>query len=202
MKTWPGGEALEAWLAVLFIFLGYLMGSIPSAYILMRLAKGVDIRATGTGNVGALNVYQQRGAAAGVAVLATDISKGVLAVLLPSLIGLPDWASYGSAFSVVVGHNWPVYLKFRGGKGAATILGVGLAFAPYLAGIALAPTIVLVLAMRNVVTAAAFGFILFNILTIATGEPWPLVAVCLALTVGVVGSYLANYSRGTGHTAR
>ena len=186
---------MEVWMAVLGIFLGYMLGSIPSAYILLRLGKGADIRTMGTGNVGALNVYQQLGVAAGVAVLIADVSKGVLAVFLPLWFGAPDWARYGSAITVVIGHNWPVFLKFRGGKGAATILGVALALVPPLAAISLAPTIVVALTIRNVVVGAAIGFVLFNVLTIATGEPWPLIAVCLALTLVVVGNYLARSLR-------
>lgn len=183
---------MEVWLGVLGIVVGYFLGSIPSAYIVLRLAGGVDVRSVGTGNVGALNAYQQRGLAAGVPVLVADVSKGVVAVLLPAWMGAPDWASYGSAASVLAGHNWPVFLSFRGGKGAATILGVGLALAPPLAAISLIPVAIGVIAIRNVVVGVASAFLLFNVLTIATGEPWSLVAVCLVLTLGVVSNYLAR----------
>ena len=183
---------MESWLGVLGIVVGYLLGSIPSAYILGRLVKGVDIRTAGTGNVGALNVYQEVGPAAAVAVLVADVSKGVVAVLLPSWIGAPGWASYASAFSVVAGHTWPVFLSFHGGKGAATIFGVGLALAPPLAAITLVPVVVAALTIRNVVVGVGVAFVLFNILTIATGEPWPLIGVCLTLTLAVVGNYLAS----------
>ena len=185
-------EQVETWLGVLSIFLGYWLGSIPSAYILLRLTRGADIRTMGSGNVGALNAYQQSGPVVGVAVLLADVSKGVLAVFVPLWLGAPDWARYGSAVSVVAGHTWPVFLRFRGGKGAATILGVGLALAPPLAAIALVPVIVAALTIKNVVIGVAVGFVLFNVLTIATGEPWPLIAVLLALTLGVVGNYLAR----------
>ena len=186
---------MEVSLAVLGIILGYLLGSIPSAYIVLRLAGGVDVRSVGTGNVGALNAYQHLGLAAGVPVLVGDVSKGVIAVLLPGWMGAPDWASYGSAASVLAGHNWPVFLSFRGGKGASTILGVGLALAPPLAAISLIPVALGVIVVRNVVIGVASGFLLFNVLTIAAGEPWPLVAVCLALTLAVVGNYLARSLR-------
>ena len=190
-------KQLEAWLAVLVILLGYLVGSIPSAYILVRLAGGVDIRTVGTGNVGALNAYQRLGPAAGVAILVADVGKGVIAVFLPPLIGAPDWAHYASAVTVVAGHNWPVCLKFRGGKGAATILGVGLGLAPILAAISLAPVIISAIAIKNVVVGVAIAFTLFNVLTlsltVANGDPpWPLTAVCLALTLGVASNYLAK----------
>ena len=186
---------MDNWLAAVGVVLAYLLGSIPSAYILLKLTKGQDIRTLGTGNVGTLNLYQQLGAAAGVVVLLADVGKGVLAVHLSSLLGAPDWARYVSAFAVVAGHTWPIFLGFRGGKGAATILGVGLALTPLLAGIALVPLVVSVIAIRNVVVGVALGFILFNILTIATGEPWALIGACLALSLGVVANYLARTLR-------
>ena len=183
---------MDAGLAVLSALAAYLLGSIPSAYVLLRLTKGMDIRTAGTGNVGALNAYQQLGPAGGLVVLAADVSKGLIAVLLPSWIGAPDWASYVGAFAVLAGHNWPVFLNFRGGKGAATILGVGLALAPPLAGIALIPVILLALGIRNVVVGALAGFLTFNVLTIATGESLSLVVVCWALTLGVIANYTAK----------
>ena len=188
---------METWLAVLSIFLGYLLGSIPSAYILVRLTRKADIRTLGTGNMGALNTYQQLGPAAGIAILIADVSKGMVAVFLPLWIGAPDWARYGSAIAAVVGHTWPVFLSFRGGKGAATILGVALALAPPLAAIAVVPLVVATLTIRNVVIGVAAGFILFNVLTIVTGEPWSLIAVCLGLTFFVVGNYLVRTLRHT-----
>ena len=80
---------MEAWLAAVAILLGYLLGSIPSAYILVRLVKGTDIRTVGTGNVGALNTYQQLGTVPAVAVMAVDVGKGVVAVFLPAWLARP-----------------------------------------------------------------------------------------------------------------
>ena len=78
---------MDIGLAVVAILLGYLLGSVPSAYILLRLVKRIDIRTTGSGNVGALNTYQQLGPIGGIGVLLADVSKGVLAVYLPMWIG-------------------------------------------------------------------------------------------------------------------
>ena len=179
-------------LAVLGILLSYLLGSIPSAYILVRVVRGVDIRKLGTGNSGALNVYQHLGPKAGAVVLLADIAKGAVAVFLPGWLGAPEWARFGGAFAVVAGHNWPVFLGFRGGKGAATIFGVGLGLAPLLALISFGVGVVPVVAIRHVVAGVALSFVLFNILTIVTGEPWDLVGVSLALTVGVVANYMGR----------
>ena len=128
----------------------------------------------------------------GITVLVADVSKGAIAVFLPLWIGAPDWASYGSAATVVIGHNWPIFLKFRGGKGAATLLGVGLALAPPLAAIAIVPAVVALVTIKNMVIGVLLGFLLFNILTFTTGEPLPQAAVLLALTLGVIGNYVAN----------
>ena len=83
----------------------------------------------GSRNVGALNTYQQVGAWAGLTVLLVDTAKGVLAVTVPRLVGVDDWALFITTPLMVAGHNWPVFLGFRGGKGAATALGVLAAIA-------------------------------------------------------------------------
>ena len=193
---------MDAFLAALSVVLAYLIGSIPSAYILLRLAKGIDIRNVGTGNVGALNTFHQIGPAGAAFVLFADVSKSVIVVLLPSWIEAPDWVRYVSAFSVVAGHNWPVFLGFRGGKGAATTLGVGLGLAPVLASISFAPVILSVVAIRNVVIGVAGAFVLFNVLTIATSESWALIGTGLGLTVLVVGNYKARTIQGVAKAVR
>jgi glycerol-3-phosphate acyltransferase PlsY len=109
---------------------GYLIGGIPSAYIITRLAAGKDIRKVGTGhsgvgNVGARNVFLNVGKLAGVVVFALDVVKGAAAVALA--LWVLDASLYfvmGAGLAVVVGHIWPIYLKFAGGGGLATALGV------------------------------------------------------------------------------
>ena len=190
---------MEATLNAVLILVGYLLGSVPFAYLTTRVISGQDIRKAGSGNVGALNVYQNAGLAAGIGVLAADAAKGALAVLVPVWAGAPDWVSYASGAAAVAGHNWPVFLGFRGGKGAATILGIGLALAPYLALMSLAPILVALVTIRNMVVGVAASFLMFNVLVIATGRPWELAGVCIALTLMVVGGYLA---KTLGQTAR
>ena len=118
----------------------YLLGSVPAAYLLVRIAKGVDIRTVGSGNVGALNTYRQVGIWGGVLVLVVDTAKGVLAVAVPRLIGADDWTIFLTTPLIVAGHNWPVFLNFRGGKGAASIFGVSLVLVPGLTLITVVPT--------------------------------------------------------------
>ena len=179
------------WLpAALLSLVAYLLGSIPSAYILVYLVKHVDIRQVGSRNVGALNTFQQVGPWGGVVVLLADTGKGALVVLLPHWLGAPDWMVYPAAVLVVVGHNWPVFLRFHGGKGAASILGIALALAPILTLISMAPVALIILLARNVVIGVAAGFILFNTLTVVTHQGVGLITLCLALTFLVIGTYL------------
>ena len=180
-------------LAVILLVLGvYVLGSIPTAYILVRLAKGEDIRESGSGNVGALNAYHQLGAWAGLTVLLVDTAKGVLAVALPRLMGVDDWALFITTPVVVAGHNWPVFLGFRGGKGAAAIFGISLVIVPWLTVITAGPSLLVMLALRNVVLGAAFGFILLNTLLWVTGQGAQQVGLCLLLTALVTGTYVVN----------
>jgi glycerol-3-phosphate acyltransferase PlsY len=108
------------------VVLSYLIGSIPTAYIYGKLSKGIDIRQHGSGNVGATNVFRVLGKRPGVIVLLLDILKGVVAVtVLPDLLGLTQVVHrVVLALVVVCGHNWTVFLKFKGGKGIATSFGV------------------------------------------------------------------------------
>ncbi|MFC2035781.1 glycerol-3-phosphate acyltransferase [Chloroflexota bacterium] len=115
---------------VIAIIVSYLLGSIPFAYIAGRLKNGVDIRQVGGGNMGALNVMHQVGPAVGYVVWLADMAKGLLAVIVAQWLGLSLIWVLIAGFAAVVGHNWPVFLGFRGGKGGATIMGVLLALIP------------------------------------------------------------------------
>jgi glycerol-3-phosphate acyltransferase PlsY len=131
------------------IVIGYLLGSVPFAYIVSRLRKGIDIRQSGGGNVGALNTYREVGPVYGILVLALDIAKGAGAVLIARLFDLsPAWTC-AAGFAAVIGHNWPVFLRFQGGKGAATVIGVMLALTPIETLIGGALVIVLIAIIRN-----------------------------------------------------
>ncbi len=141
------------------IVICYLLGSIPFAYIVAHLRKGVDIRQVGGGNVGALNTYRQIGPLWGIGVLAADIIKGALAVLIARWLGLSlTWVCV-AGFAAVIGHNWPVFLKFRGGKGAATVIGVLVALTPVELLISAGIVLILIAVTRNV-RLALFALVL------------------------------------------
>lgn len=106
------------------IVCAYLIGSFPSAYIVARLRKGIDIRKVGSRNMGAMNVFYQVGFWYGMLVLAMDIGKGAAAVALARWLGVPVTVEFFAGLAVVLGHGFSVFLKFRGGRGGATLIGV------------------------------------------------------------------------------
>jgi len=121
-------------LSVSLVALSYLLGSIPFGYLIVRARGGGDVREAGSGGTGATNVTRRAGRGAGLLTLLLDAAKGVVAVLLARWLLTPDfgvnWWVAAAAFAVVVGHVFPVWLKFRGGKGVAPGLGVFLELAP------------------------------------------------------------------------
>jgi len=108
------------------IIISYFIGSIPTAYLFGKIARNVDIRQHGSGNVGATNVFRVFGKCPGILVLVLDILKGVVAVaVIPDLLGVADiLPRILMSMAVVCGHNWTCFLQFKGGKGIATSLGV------------------------------------------------------------------------------
>ena len=118
------------------IAVGYLLGSIPWGYLLGKAIRGIDIRNFGSGNIGMANVQRILGSSSGLLVLGGDIGKGALSVylgtLLASLAHMSPQVMGGMAgITSIIGHNWPVFLKFRGGKGVATSAGVFLTLTPF-----------------------------------------------------------------------
>ena len=112
------------------ILIGYLLGSIPAAYIMTKLRKGVDIREVGIGNMGAGNVFRVVGLWEAAVVAVVDIVKGVAAILIAQGLGVSQPWVLGAGLAAILGHCFPVYIGFRGGQGAATIMGVFLVLTP------------------------------------------------------------------------
>lgn len=119
-------------LAIAIAIIGaYLLGSIPSAYIAGRLRKGIDIREVGSRNMGAMNVFYKVGIVPGLLVLAVDIGKGAAAVALARWLEVPQVVELIAGATAVLGHGFPVWLKFRGGRGGATLIGVLIFLMPW-----------------------------------------------------------------------
>ena len=169
----------------------YLAGSFSPAYALTRLVKGADIRELGSGNAGMVNVYREVGAWAGLSVLGIDALKGAAVILAVSVLDLDDYAMFAGAMAVVIGHNFPVFLGLRGGKGVAPIFGLSLAVLPLLTVVSLALSLVSGFATRNVVFGISVGFVAINVLTITTGQGAVQVWLCLTLSALVVATHFA-----------
>jgi glycerol-3-phosphate acyltransferase PlsY len=121
-------------MSFLALILAYLLGSIPFGFLIVKLKSGADVRQTGSGGTGATNVTRKAGKGAGIITLVLDALKGTAAVLVARwLTGEPgtSWVVAGAAVLAVVGHCFPVWLKFKAGKGVATGLGVFLAIVPW-----------------------------------------------------------------------
>jgi len=124
--------------AVLFITACYLVGAIPTAYIFAKILKGIDIRQHGSGNVGSTNAMRVLGKLPGIATLVIDMLKGFIMVIVANYFAATYLEKGISAhffvavcaLAIICGHNWPVYIKFKGGKGVATTCGVFFAIAP------------------------------------------------------------------------
>ena len=166
---------------VLAIIIGYLLGSIPFAYIAGHLIKGVDIRQVGGRNMGALNTMRQIGMAAGFAVLLADMAKGAVAVLVAQWLGLSLIFVFIVGFAAVVGHNWPVFLKFQGGMGAATTMGVLLALVPVEFAISFAILVIVVLVTSNVGLGMGVGLAFLPLIVWWFGGDNSLIIYSLAL---------------------
>jgi acyl phosphate:glycerol-3-phosphate acyltransferase len=134
---------------VLLILFGYLLGSVPVGFIL-GLRSGIDVRETGSGNFGATNVARVVGKRQGILTLIADTAKGFLPVILAMQLGASLAATILVGMAAFIGHLYPIFLKFKGGKGVATALGVFLAIAPLATLVLIALFAVTVLATRIV----------------------------------------------------
>ena len=183
--------------------LAYLVGSIPTAYIFGRVLKGLDIREHGSGNMGATNAFRVLGRGPGTMVLILDIIKGIIPVtVLANVFGLQDALSLVIiAVATVAGHNWTVFLNFRGGKGMATSLGVliGLAIQFQVLRIILLLVLItwtgLFLLFGFVSLASITAAIVFPILMVIFLEPFPLVLLSIVLCVFIVFRHRSNIKR-------
>lgn len=179
---------------ILYIACSYLLGSVPFGYLIFFLSEGRDIRATGSGNIGATNVLRSKGKLAGVATLALDILKGALPILYGRLHFDQPWFVLLGGLAVLLGHVFPVFLRFRGGKGVAALVGVFLVFhLPSLLTF-LAVFFVVLGLTRHVSLGSLLGVaaLFFCVLFTQTAEA---AMVALAMLALIVFRHRANISR-------
>ena len=199
-------------LASLYIVAGaYLLGSIPIGYLLVRIFRRQDIRSIGSGNIGATNVLRSGGKALGAATFILDVLKGAAAVYLGGLAGamlVPSVSVHAlqalAAFCAVLGHVFPVWLGFRGGKGVATGFGVFLVVAPVAALTAIAIFAVILAFTRYVSLSSILATISFPIVAWFTARRHSafVFAVELAVALLIIAKHHQNIGRllsGTEH---
>ena len=139
---------------LLILFLGYLFGSFPSGYLAGRIIKGIDIRSLGSGSTGATNVLRHIGKRAAITVFLIDVFKGVISILLAKYFLLNDSWQVAIGLSTLIGHIWPVWLNWRGGKAVATGLGIFLGLS-WQVGISTLGVFIIMIALFRIVSLAS-----------------------------------------------
>lgn len=181
--------------AALALALAYLLGAVPFSYLVARRFGVADVRKVGSGNVGATNVMRSAGRTAGLIAFALDACKGAVAALLAERLNGPGWLPPACALLAVVGHMYPVWLGFRGGKGVATGAGAFLPLAPQ-ATLGALVVFVLALALLRYVSLAS----MLAALSLAALAFWlqapPATVWCITLAaLLIVGRHHANLAR-------
>ena len=179
---------------------GYLLGSMPFGYWVPKLVRGEDIRTKGSGNVGASNVFRVYGRSLGVPVALLDLAKGFAAAALGLWVG---GALIGvlAAAAAMVGHAYPVFLRFqKGGKMVATAGGATLALAPLAAVICIAVWLVVFVATRYASLASLVTALALALLVVVLDYPWPIIAFGIAGAAAVIVLHRQNIRRLLGGT--
>ena len=145
---------MEIILNFLILFLGYLFGSFPSGYLAGRIAKGIDIRSLGSGSTGATNVLRHIGKRAAITVFLLDLFKGVLSILLAKYFLLNDSWQVAIGLSTLIGHIWPIWLNWKGGKAVATGLGIFLGLS-WQVGLATLGIFIIMITLFRIVSLAS-----------------------------------------------
>jgi acyl phosphate:glycerol-3-phosphate acyltransferase len=193
---------IAAGLISIVVVLAYLLGSIPFGYLLVLIFRKEDIRTKGSGNIGATNVVRSGAKGLGALTFLLDAAKGYVAVFAPGWL-LGDWFGGPNLHAVaalfaVLGHMYPVWLRFKGGKGVATAFGVFLALSPIAALIGLGIFLVVFLIWRYVSLASIVSAVVFPVaaLWFARGQATPLlIAVVIFLPLLVIVKHHQNISR-------
>ncbi|MCD6526009.1 MAG: glycerol-3-phosphate acyltransferase [Desulfuromonas sp.] len=180
----------------IILCLAYLVGAIPSGVVLTRLAGADDVRSAGSGNIGATNVYRVAGKRLGILTLVADMLKGVLPLLALKLWSAQDEQTLALvAVMLFVGHCYPVYLKFKGGKGVATALGVFLVLSPLAILVAVVVFAGVLwrwwyVSLASICAAAVVPFMVY-----AFEQSIPLFLASLVISGGIICRHSANIER-------
>ena len=194
------GAAAGAWSyvpAARLLVVAYLLGGIPFGYLLVRWKTGRDVRALGSGNIGATNVLRTTGRGWGVLTLGLDIAKGYLAVWLMQRATAGSAPFTGAAVvAVLLGHAFPVYLKFKGGKAMASYIGAALCLAPAAVGVCAVVFVLVVAAWRYISLGSIVSAALFPMVFWLLNRPgWPLVTATVLASALVIWRHSSNIQR-------
>jgi glycerol-3-phosphate acyltransferase PlsY len=159
---------METLSAALIIIAAYFLGSIPFGLIIAKAVEGVDVRTVGSGNIGATNVLRAAGRKAAALTLLADCLKGLIPVLLAVKMFPQGPVSSLAGVNAILGHNFPVFLRFKGGKGVATSFGVMLAASPWMGLACLATWLATAYLWRYSSLSALIAFALYPVLSFAT----------------------------------
>ena len=182
-------------MSLLGLLAAYLIGAIPVGYVVARLGRGVDIRAAGSGNIGATNVLRTLGKGPAIATLIGDVLKGALAVVVARAADpAPAWAAAGAVLAIV-GNCWPVFLAFRGGKGVATGFGAFLALAPLATAPAALVWLIVVATFRYVSLGSVMACFCLPLGVAVLGYPRPAVGAAMVAGAIIVYRHRANLGR-------
>ena len=184
------------------LFIAYLIGSIPTAYIFGRLLKGIDIRQYGSGNVGATNVFRVIGRLPGIAVLFIDMLKGFACAtyvadlfMYISPVARPQLYSVFFGLAAILGHNWPLFLRFKGGKGVATSAGVVIGLIPKIFLLGFLVWCIIFSATGFISLASIVASVSIPLFTLVFGEPTEIVIFSSILCLVIVYKHRPNIKR-------
>ena len=181
--------------AVLVVLGGYLLGSMPFGYWLIRAAKGEDIRQAGSGNIGATNVWRTYGKTYGIPIVLLDVAKGFVPGLVGTLL-VGELVGVLAGGAAMLGHWRPLFLRFqKGGKTVAAAGGTFFGVAPLLGIVGLGIWVVVFLVARYASLASIAAAIALPFVGLALGEPWPVIVFAAAAGVAVVVLHRANIAR-------
>jgi glycerol-3-phosphate acyltransferase PlsY len=189
-------------LIILTLFVSYFLGSIPTGYIFGRMLKGIDIRQHGSKNVGATNVFRVVGKGPGIIVLFLDGLKGFAAVALaagffyqPTAPINIEWFSIASALAVVAGHNWTVFLGFKGGKGVATSTGALIALMHQVAAACFVVWLLVFILTRIISISSIFASLALPVFTWVFNRPVELKILSVTLCIISIYKHIPNIKR-------
>jgi glycerol-3-phosphate acyltransferase PlsY len=184
-------------IALAVLLIAYLLGAIPFGYLLVKWKTGADVRAAGSGNIGATNVMRTSGRGAGVVTLLLDIAKGYAAVWIAGRLTGQDvlWMSL-AALAVMAGHAYPVFLGFKGGKAVASFVGAFLCLTPWALAVETIVFVVVVIRTRHISMGSIVGAATLPLAVwLVVKAPWPAVAASALAGGFVIYRHSSNIQR-------